>query len=249
MTGVRHALCNAHQLRELKALVEIEKEDRARRMRRLLRRACHATNLARDRGVPLKPSLIARIERCYDAILAEGLAFHAAQPALVSAAVAARRHGRPARRVGHNLLLRLSTRKRDCCGSAPASGTAAAQHPQAGRAPLPHRSEGAFHQQSGGARRADDEAAAEDLRRLPLRSWCQRLCRDPLAPLNCEEARLGPAPDPDQRSQAPDCPPPAGLTVLRYLGSNDFAAKLYLLVEAHALPYVSSMRTMSSSPR
>jgi transposase len=110
--GVRHALCNAHQLRELKALVEIE-EDWARRMQRLLRRACHATNLARHRGMPLKPSLIARIERCYDAILAEGLAFHAAQPALVSAAVAAHRRGRPARRVGHNLLLRLSTRKQD----------------------------------------------------------------------------------------------------------------------------------------
>ena len=108
-----HALCNAHHLRELKALVEIEKEDWARRMQRLLRRACHATNLARDRGVPLKPSLIAGIERCYDAILAEGLAFHAAQPALVSAAVTAQHRGRPARRVGHNLLLRLSTRKQD----------------------------------------------------------------------------------------------------------------------------------------
>src|SRR3982750_4440392 len=88
LVGVLHALCNAHHLRELKALVEIEKEDWARRMPRRLRRACHATNLARDRGVPLKPSLITRIERCYDAILAEGLAFHAAQPALVSVAVA-----------------------------------------------------------------------------------------------------------------------------------------------------------------
>src|SRR3954447_10621724 len=113
LPGVLHALCNAHHLRELKALVEIEKEDWARRMQRLLRRACHATNLARDRGVPLKPSLIAGIERCYDAILAEGLAFHAAQPALVAAAAAAQRRGRPARRVGHNLLLRLSTRKQD----------------------------------------------------------------------------------------------------------------------------------------
>src|SRR5829696_1754123 len=113
LEGVRHALCNAHHLRELKALVEIEKEDWARRMQRLLRRACHATNLARDRGIPLKPGMIALIERRYDAILAEALAFHVAQPPLVSAAVVARHRGRPARRVGHNLLLRLSTRKQD----------------------------------------------------------------------------------------------------------------------------------------
>jgi PAS domain-containing protein len=49
MTGVRHALCNAHHLRELNALVEIEKEDWARGMQQLLRRACHAANLVRQR--------------------------------------------------------------------------------------------------------------------------------------------------------------------------------------------------------
>jgi hypothetical protein len=55
MQSVLHVLCNAHHLRELKALVEIEKEDWARKMQWLLRRACHAANLARERSVPLKP--------------------------------------------------------------------------------------------------------------------------------------------------------------------------------------------------
>jgi transposase len=109
MTGVLHALCNAHHPRELKALIEIEKEDWARKMQRLLRRACHATNLAREQGVSLHPHLIALIDRCYDAILAEGLAFHVAQPELAKAG----RRGRQPRRVGHNLLLRLSIRKQD----------------------------------------------------------------------------------------------------------------------------------------
>jgi transposase len=109
MTGVLHALCNAHHLRELKALVEIEKEHWAGKMQRLLRRACHATNLAREQGVPLKPGLIALIERRYDKVRAEGMAFHQGQPALAKTG----RRGRPPRRVGHNLLLRLSTRKHD----------------------------------------------------------------------------------------------------------------------------------------
>jgi transposase len=113
LTGVLHALCNAHHLRELKALVEIENEDWARRMQRLLRRACHASNLARERGVPLKPGLIALFERWYDTILADGLAFHDTQPALVRAVGEGKRRGRPPRRVGHNLLLRLSIRKQD----------------------------------------------------------------------------------------------------------------------------------------
>ena len=74
LTGVLHALCNAHHLRELQALIDIEHEDWARRMRTLLRRACHAANLARQLGRPVPPTLIALLERSYDRIVADGLA-------------------------------------------------------------------------------------------------------------------------------------------------------------------------------
>jgi transposase len=115
MTGVLHALCNAHHLRELKALIDIEKEDWARKMQRLLCRACHAVNLARERGSPLKPRLIALIERRYDVFVAEGLAFHEAQSPLRpdDAPQGRKRRGRKARRTGHNLLLRLAERRQD----------------------------------------------------------------------------------------------------------------------------------------
>jgi transposase len=115
MPGVRHALCNAHHLRELKALVDIEKEDWARKMQRLLRRAARVTNRARDRGIALKPRLVERFERCYDAILAAGLAFHETQPPLAptTAKAGCKHRGRMPRRTGHNLLLRLWTRKQD----------------------------------------------------------------------------------------------------------------------------------------
>jgi transposase len=114
MTGVLHALCNAHHLRELQALVEIEKEEWARKMQRLLRRACHATNLARKRGIPLDHRLIALILRCYDATVAEGIAFHQALPPLAAKTTkGGKKRGPQPRRTGHNLLLRLSTRKED----------------------------------------------------------------------------------------------------------------------------------------
>ena len=111
LKGVLHVLCNAHHLRELQALVEIEKEEWARRMQRLLRRTCHAANLARERGVTLPPRFIALAERRYDAILMEGFAFHEAQPVLASPA--RKRRGRVPRRTGHNLLRRLHGRKPD----------------------------------------------------------------------------------------------------------------------------------------
>ncbi len=77
-------------------------------MQRLLRVACHATNLAREADESLKPTLIALIVRRYDAGVAEGLAFHEAQPAMGKTG----KRGRAPRRVGHKLL-RLLIRKQD----------------------------------------------------------------------------------------------------------------------------------------
>ena len=103
MKGVEHALCNAHHLRALQALVEFDKEDRARRMQRLLRRARSIARLARRRGIAVP----ARLARGYDRLLVEALAFHEGLPPLASAG----KRGARRRRKGHNLALRLHARR------------------------------------------------------------------------------------------------------------------------------------------
>ena len=109
LKGVIHALCNAHHLRELKALAEIEKERWAIRMRCLLRRACHATNLARERSEPLSPRLLELFRRRYDVIVATGMEYHEQLPLLPKTGS----KGRQPCRTGHNLLMRLKERKAD----------------------------------------------------------------------------------------------------------------------------------------
>jgi transposase len=111
MEGVTHALCNAHHLRELKALSELEQEPWALAMFRFLRHACHAANLARARNQPLQPAFLDRLSARYDRIVAQGLTFHEAQAPLDAAG--AKKRGRARRRAGHNLLLRLHGHKAD----------------------------------------------------------------------------------------------------------------------------------------
>jgi transposase len=109
ITGVLHALCNAHHLRELKALIDIEKEDWARKMQVLLRRACHATNIApRARGGAycsphcLHPATPRNHHGRGDRL-----------PSSTPALGRGQRRGRKPRRVGRNLLLRLQQRRDD----------------------------------------------------------------------------------------------------------------------------------------
>ena len=115
MQGVLHALCNAHHLRELKALMEIEKEPWAFAMFRFLRKACHAVNIARRKEAALDPRFIAWLQARYSRIVADGLAFHEAQPppAPPNTGNGKKPRGRQRRRTGHNLLLRLQSRKDD----------------------------------------------------------------------------------------------------------------------------------------
>jgi len=86
LDGVEHALCNAHHLRELKALEEIEKEPWAFKMSKLLR-ILHSM-----KDPPLERSM-----SLYEKIVESGITFHDSQPSI----------GGRKRRVGHNLLLRL----------------------------------------------------------------------------------------------------------------------------------------------
>ena len=48
LTGVAHAFCNAHHLRELKALIELDEEPWAEKMRDLLIEGNQAVRQARE---------------------------------------------------------------------------------------------------------------------------------------------------------------------------------------------------------
>ena len=111
LTEVGHALCNAHHLRELKALVEIDKEPWAAPMRDLLLEANRAVEQAREAGATrLAPPVLEGFLARYWQILRLGLAFHRNLPRL-------QRHpsnrGRTKRRPGHNLLIQLHQFKDD----------------------------------------------------------------------------------------------------------------------------------------
>jgi transposase len=106
LPGLDHALCNAHHLRELKALIEIEKEPWAKRMFRLLLKAMKAVRRAIAKGrQALSPRAFRRIVSLYGAIVKRGIEFHQAQPPLARKSAKAR--GRFPKRVGHNLLVRF----------------------------------------------------------------------------------------------------------------------------------------------
>ena len=109
LEGVRHGACNAHHLRELQALIEIEKEGWATTMHRLLARANKAARFARENDRVVPASLVVRISRAWDNILERAIAFHEEMPPLQTG-----KRGRKKRRIGHNLALRLQNNKHGC---------------------------------------------------------------------------------------------------------------------------------------
>ena len=114
LADVRHALCNAHHLRELKALIEIDGEPWAAPMRDLLLEANRAVEQAREAGAnSLDPPVLEGFLARYWEIVRLGLAFHRNLPRL-------QRHpsnrGRTKHWPGHNLLI-PSSKTTSCASS------------------------------------------------------------------------------------------------------------------------------------
>ena len=102
---IDHALCNAHHLRELKALIELDGEAWATAMRDMLLAANAAVRKARDSGArALAPDQLKTFVERYWQAVREGLAFHRALPGLERSPQS---RGRLKHRPGFNLLSRF----------------------------------------------------------------------------------------------------------------------------------------------
>jgi transposase len=101
LPDVNHALCNQHHLRELKALIEYDKEAWARKLQRYLRLALRYRQAYAEQAIPVDK--LRRLGQLYDSIVEEGIHYHEQLPVFSLK----KSRGRTARRTGHNLALRL----------------------------------------------------------------------------------------------------------------------------------------------
>lgn len=109
--NVRHGLCNAHILRELQSLIEYEKETWASDMKTILHDALKLTHVARGQDQrAVSPDAIREIGRRFDTCCEQAITFHENEPPIVRPTKSKKR-GRPKRRTGHNLALRLQAHK------------------------------------------------------------------------------------------------------------------------------------------
>jgi len=106
--GAKHALCNIHHLRELKALKEIEKEDWARKMYRLLESGRRKKESSKKECQEIKSSYISRFNRLYERLVEQGLSYHESLGELPRG-----KRNRKKRRKGHNLVTRLKKNKEE----------------------------------------------------------------------------------------------------------------------------------------
>ena len=109
MEKVEHSLCNAHILRELVAIIEHEKENWAKRMKRLLLRSHRLWKNGGDCPPRVEKSEI--LKKIYDRIVENALKHYESLPELKPKGKEKR--GKTKRRAGHNLALRLQKRQDD----------------------------------------------------------------------------------------------------------------------------------------
>lgn len=106
--GAKHALCNIHHLRELKALKEIEKEAWAEKMYRLFQLG----NKRKKRSIKEEKKIESRYTnifiKWYNKLIEEGLCYHESLVELPRG-----KKNRKKRRKGHNLVIRLKKNKKE----------------------------------------------------------------------------------------------------------------------------------------
>jgi transposase len=103
--GCRHALCNAHHLRELTFLAEEGGLLWAQAMKRLLLDIKATVDAAQSIGhMGLAPPVLSTFEKRYTQVLQQGQAAHPPASPI-------RRRGRPKQSAGHNLVERLRTHR------------------------------------------------------------------------------------------------------------------------------------------
>jgi transposase len=108
MENVSHVFCNAHHLRELDALIALDGEPWAEQMRDVPLEANAAVREARAAGAKALPlDRVKDFEERYWSALRLGLAFHRE----LAENDTKPKRGRPKRRAGHNLLIRLKKYK------------------------------------------------------------------------------------------------------------------------------------------
>ena len=109
LENVDHAFCNAHLLRELQAVCELDKEPWAEALRATLLDANEAVRTAKAQGAAaLAPETIKAFEQRYWTAVRDGLALHRSLPTFdPSTNPKKRKKQRPA----HNLLIRFKTFK------------------------------------------------------------------------------------------------------------------------------------------